>query len=70
MDPEAAEIVREAFRLCVKGYGVSQIASEFMARKLLNPTAYAKSQGRNVLFTKIITGQAVPGLICLQDRSI
>ena len=48
MDPEAAEIVREAFRLCVKGYGVSQIASEFMARKLLNPTAYAKSQGRNV----------------------
>lgn len=48
MDNEAAEVVREAFRLCVKGYGVSQIASEFMERKLLNPTAYAKSKGRNV----------------------
>ncbi len=31
-DNEAAEVVRKAFRLCVKGYGVSQIASEFMER--------------------------------------
>ena len=48
VDNEVAEVVREAFRLCVKGYGVSQIASEFTGRKLLNPTAYAKSKGRNV----------------------
>ena len=48
VDPEAAEIVKEAFRLCVQGYGVAQIASIFTKRKLPNPTAYAKSKGRNV----------------------
>lgn len=48
VDPEAAEIVKEAFRLCIQGYGVAQIASIFTKRKLPNPTAYAKSKGRNV----------------------
>lgn len=48
VDEEAAEIVKEAFRLCVQGYGVSQIASIFTEKKLLNPTAYAKTKGRSI----------------------
>ena len=45
VDKKAAEVVREAFLLCVSGYGPSQIAKEFTERKILNPTAYAKSLG-------------------------
>ena len=48
IDPEAAENVKEAFRLCVQGYGVSQIANTFTERHILNPTSYAKSKGRNI----------------------
>ena len=48
VDPEAAEVVKEAFRLCIQGYGVAQIAGIFTERQLLNPTSYAKSKGRNV----------------------
>ena len=48
IDQEAAEVVKEAFRLCVQGYGVSQIANIFKERHILNPTSYAKSKGRNV----------------------
>ncbi|MCD8009047.1 MAG: recombinase family protein [Clostridiales bacterium] len=43
VDEEAAEVVREAFRLCVQGYGVSQIAKELSKRHLMNPTAHAKA---------------------------
>lgn len=45
VDKKAAEVVREAFRLCMEGYGPSQIAAEFKNRKVLNPTAHAKSLG-------------------------
>lgn len=47
MDEEAAEVVREAFRLCVQGYGVSQIAKELTKRHIMNPTAHARANGIN-----------------------
>ena len=47
VDEEAAEHVREVFRLCVQGYGVSQIANEMTKRYIMNSTAYAKAHGRN-----------------------
>lgn len=48
VDEQAAEVVRDIFRLCVQGYGVSQIANEITRRNILNPTAYAKASGRSV----------------------
>ena len=48
VDEEAAEIVREIFRLCVDGYGISQIANQLTARKVMNPTAHAKAIGCSV----------------------
>lgn len=47
VDDEAAEVVREVFRLCVQGYGVSQIAKEITKHHIMNPTAHAKSMGIN-----------------------
>ncbi|MCD8328262.1 MAG: recombinase family protein [Ruminococcus sp.] len=47
VDEEAAEVVREAFRLCVQGYGVSQIAKELTKRHIMNPTAHIKALGLN-----------------------
>lgn len=34
VDEEAAKVVREIFRLCVHGYGVSQIAKGIMKRHI------------------------------------
>ena len=48
VDEEAAGNVREVFRLCVQGYGVSQIANEMSKRHVLNSTAYAKANGRQI----------------------
>lgn len=48
IDEEAAEVVREIFRLCIQGYGVSEIAKEITKQHILNPTAYAKAGGRSV----------------------
>ena len=45
IDTKAAEVVREIFRLCVQGYGVTQIVKILTARKILTPTAYAKKNG-------------------------
>ncbi|MBQ9471824.1 MAG: recombinase family protein, partial [Ruminococcus sp.] len=45
IDEKAAEVVREAFRLCVSGYGPTQIAKEFTKRRYMNPTAHAKAMG-------------------------
>ena len=47
VDETAADVVREIFHLCVQGYGVAQIAKELSARHILNPSAYAKANGRN-----------------------
>ena len=47
IDEEAAEVVKEIFRLCVQGYGVSQIATAITSRHIMNPTAHAKANGIN-----------------------
>lgn len=48
VDEEAAKVVKEAFRLCMQGYGPTQIAKEFSKRHIMNPTAHAKSNGINI----------------------
>lgn len=48
VDEDAAKVVKEAFRLCMQGYGPTQIAKEFSERKIMNPTAYAKASGINI----------------------
>ena len=48
VDEEAAKVVLDIFRLCVQGYGVSQIAVEMSRRHIMNPTAHAKANGRGV----------------------
>ncbi|MBP3222790.1 MAG: recombinase family protein [Actinomycetaceae bacterium] len=48
VDEEAAEVVRDIFRLCIQGYGVSQIAKEINKRHIMNPTAHVKSLGIGV----------------------
>ena len=47
IDKEAADVVRQAFHLCMDGYGPTQIAKEFMKRGYRNPTAHAKDMGYN-----------------------
>lgn len=48
VDEDAAKVVKEAFRLCMQGYGPTQIAKEFSERKIMNPTAHAKASGINI----------------------
>jgi len=45
VDEEAAEVVREIFRLCVGGYGPTRIANILTERKILCPTYYALEKG-------------------------
>lgn len=45
VDEEAAEVVREIFRLCVGGYGPTRIANTLTERKILCPTYYALEKG-------------------------
>lgn len=45
IDEEAAEVVREIFRLCVVGYGPTRIAHILTERKILCPTYYALEKG-------------------------
>ena len=48
VDEAAAKVVKESFRLCMQGYGPTQIAKEFSKRKIMNPTAHAKASGINI----------------------
>ena len=48
VDEEAAKVVKEAFHLCMQGYGPTQIAKEFNKRRIMNPTAHAKANGINI----------------------
>lgn len=45
VDEEAAEVVREIFRLCVNGNGPTRIAHILTERKILCPTYYALEKG-------------------------
>ena len=50
VNEEAAEVVRDIFRLCVQGYGVSQIANQITERHILNPAAHAMKRFVKYLF--------------------
>lgn len=47
IDPEAATVVKHIFELCMEGRGPSQIANHLKTDKVMTPTAYHKSHGRN-----------------------
>lgn len=47
IDEPAAKIVREIFELCVSGLGPTQIAKRLKSGKILTPTEYWNSIGRN-----------------------
>ena len=47
VDEEAAKTVRQIFALCVEGLGPTQIAKRLKAAKVLTPTEYWISIGRN-----------------------
>lgn len=46
VDEPAAETVRKVFKLCMNGYGPSQIANILREEKVLTPAAYWQSIGR------------------------
>ncbi len=48
VDPEAAQVVRHIFDLCMKGRGPSQIADQLIAEKVLTPAAHKSRMGINV----------------------
>ena len=45
VDPEAAENVKLIFKLCMEGYGPTQIASYLENKKILIPVFYFQSKG-------------------------
>ena len=47
IDDEPAAVVRRIYKLCIDGYGPTQIAKKLTAEGIPTPTAYAISQGRN-----------------------
>ena len=56
VDEEAATIVRRIFRLCVEGYGPTQIAGEINKLYVMNPTAHLKSLGVGVPDNRLTAG--------------
>lgn len=47
IDEEAAKVIRRIFALCVEGFGPTQIAKRLKSDKVLTPTEYWDSIGRN-----------------------
>lgn len=47
VDPEATQVVRRIFQMCMEGRGPQQIANQLRADKVLTPTAYKKQLGRS-----------------------
>lgn len=47
IDPEAAEVVRDIYRMCLEGMGNEAIARELQNRQVLIPMAYWQSKGLN-----------------------
>lgn len=73
VDEEAAGVMREIFRLCVNGYGPSQIANELIKRNLPTPSEYFLSLGIKITAEKSeIKGiwQQKLSLICLKIKNI
>ena len=46
IDEEAATVVKEIFKLCIDGYGPTQIARVLTERGVPTPTAYARATGK------------------------
>ena len=46
VDEEAAKVVRQIFRLCLEGYGPTQIARILKEEKIVTPTVYFMQNGR------------------------
>lgn len=47
IDEEAADVVRKIFKLCIDGYGPSQIARILTEQGIPTPTAYARANNKN-----------------------
>ena len=47
VDEEAAEIVKQIYKLCIAGYGPTQIARQLKESRVLMPSAYWLSKGIN-----------------------
>ena len=47
IDESAAEIVKQIYSLCLQGYGPTRIAKKLKAEKIMTPTEYWSSIGRN-----------------------
>lgn len=45
IDEQAAEIVKRIYRLCIQGYGPSQIANVLRENKIMTPSEYLTSKG-------------------------
>ncbi len=45
VDTESASVVKEIFKLCMNGYGPTQIANELHRRNIDSPSIYAKKKG-------------------------
>ena len=47
VDEEAAEVIREIFRLCMAGFGPTQIARQLEERRIFVPTVHLRNKGIN-----------------------
>ena len=47
IEPEAAQVVRDIFRMCLEGKGNETIARLLQERRVMTPTAYWQSKGLN-----------------------
>lgn len=47
IDPEAAEVVKRIFDMCMNGRGPSQIGKQLTAENILNPSSYKRLKGLN-----------------------
>ena len=54
IDEEAAEVVRRIFRLCIEGYGPTQIANILFSEGVPTPTEYWQAQGRKTSATPAV----------------
>lgn len=47
VDEEAAEVIREIFKLCMAGFGPTQIARQLEERRIFVPTVHLRNKGIN-----------------------
>lgn len=64
IDEEPAEVVRKIYRLCIDGYGPTQIARILTEQGILTPTAYTLSQGKETCHKNAKTHRWSTQTIC------